>query len=79
MAERISEREETNVRLLTLEVSEDELAVLVACLNYALDHCSDETLERVCGAYRDEVEGIRDDLTELLGVPQPLEIGAAPG
>jgi len=71
MVEQISEREETNVRLLTVEIPEDELAVLVACLNYVLDHRDDETLERVCGAYRDEVEGMRDDLTQLIGVSEP--------
>lgn len=66
MAKLISEMEETSVRLLTIQVCEDELAVLLAALNYLLDHSDDMTLERVCGAYRDEVEGIRDDVIELL-------------
>ncbi|MFQ5341919.1 MAG: hypothetical protein ACE5F6_10285 [Anaerolineae bacterium] len=71
MVKQISEREETNVRLLTVEISEDELAVWVTCLNYVLDRSDNETLERVCGAYRDEVEGMRDDLTQLLDVSEP--------
>lgn len=66
MAKLMSEMEETSVRLLTIQVSEDELAVLLASLGYLLGHSDDATLERVCGAYRDEVEGIRDDLIELL-------------
>lgn len=49
---------------------EDELALFAACLDYVLDHCDDATLERGCGAYRDEVEGVRDDLIQLLEVPE---------
>jgi hypothetical protein len=71
MVKQVSEQEETNVRLLTVEISEDELAVLVACLNYVLDRSDNETLERVCGACCDEVEGMRDDMTQLIGVSEP--------
>ena len=56
---------------MTLEVSEDELGVFVACLDYVLDHFDDEALDQICGAYRDEIEGIRDDLTRLLDVSEP--------
>jgi hypothetical protein len=70
MTKYISEREIASVRLLTLEISEDELGVFVACLDYMLDHFDDETLDQVCGAYRDEIEGIRDDLTRLLDVSE---------
>ncbi|MEW5988666.1 MAG: hypothetical protein AB1791_18720 [Chloroflexota bacterium] len=62
MAKVISEREESSVRLLRLEVTEDELALLVACLDFTMDEGDDEILENICGAYRDEVEGIREDL-----------------
>ena len=80
MTTQISERQETGVRLLALEVSEDELAVFVACLNYVLEQGDDETLDRVCGAYRDEIEGIRDDLIQLLDISEPefLEVSASP-
>ncbi|MGB0388332.1 MAG: hypothetical protein ACPGWR_26230 [Ardenticatenaceae bacterium] len=64
----IHEKEESSVRLLTIEVSEDEVAVLTGSLNHFLAHSDDETVDRVCGAYRDEVEGIRDDLAQLLNV-----------
>lgn len=66
MAIAISEREESSVRLLRLEITEDEIAVLVASLDHILDECDDETIENACGAYRDEVEGIRDDLVHIL-------------
>lgn len=65
----ILSKEESSVRLLTVELSEDEMGVLTACLNHALQHFDDEMLDRVCGAYRDEVEGIHDDLYQALNVP----------
>jgi hypothetical protein len=65
----IAEREESSVRLLTLELSEDEVEVLSASLSHLLAHSNDDTLEYLCRAYRDEIEGIRDDFTELLNVP----------
>ncbi len=65
----ILSREESSVRLLTVELSEDEMGVLTACLNHALQHFDDEMLDHVCGAYRDEVEGIHDDLYQALNIP----------
>ena len=70
MTKYIAEREIASVRLLTLEVSEDELHVFVACLDYMLDHFDDEMLDHICGAYRDEIEGIRDDLIRLLDISE---------
>ena len=70
MAELISERIVSSVRLLTVELSEDELGVYVTCLDYLLNHCDDEALERICGALRDEVEGMRDDLAQLLDLTE---------
>ena len=66
MAKLLSEREVVSVRLLTLEISEDELAVYEAALNYLLDHASDEFIDQVVGAYPDEVAAIRDDLHQWL-------------
>ena len=73
MAKPVTEKEESNVRLLTLEITEDELAVFLACLNFVLDQCDDETLDFVFGADRDEVEGMRDDLALMLDVPESDE------
>jgi len=73
MAKPVTEKEESNVRLLTLEITEDELAVFLAYLNFVLDQCDDETLDFVFGADRDEVEGMRDDLALMLDVPESDE------
>ena len=62
MTQQISEREVVGVRLVTLELSEGELEVLTSCLNYVLDHVDHQHLERVTGAYPNEVMAIRDDL-----------------
>ncbi|MBI4771548.1 MAG: hypothetical protein HY784_14340 [Chloroflexi bacterium] len=66
MAKLIFETEEAGVRLLDFEISEDELAVLVAVLDYLLHQRDDGRLERACGAARDEVEGLRHDLSSVL-------------
>lgn len=65
MAEQISEREVVGVRLVTIELSEGELEVLTSCLNYVLKYVDDKAMERLTGAYTDEVEAIRDDLRQL--------------
>ncbi|MEZ4860060.1 MAG: hypothetical protein R3C14_02075 [Caldilineaceae bacterium] len=66
MAKLLSERDVVSARLLTLEISEDELALYVAALNYLLENASDELVDEVAGAYPDEVMAIRDDLNDLL-------------
>lgn len=66
MAAQISEREVVGVRLVTLELSEGELEVLTSCVNYVLGHVEHKILERLTGAYPDEVAAIRDDLHQLL-------------
>lgn len=75
MAEQISEREAVGVRLVTLELSEGELEVLANCVNYMLGHVEHKALERLTGAYPDEVAAIRDDLRQLLNeeLLQPTE------
>lgn len=75
MAAQISEREVVGVRLVTLEVSEDELEVLANCVNYVLGHVEHKALERLTGAYPGEVAAIRDDLRQLLHeeLAQPTE------
>ncbi|HEX6384881.1 MAG TPA: hypothetical protein VF177_09440 [Anaerolineae bacterium] len=68
---KIGEQIESGVRLLTVELSEDELAVLLASVEYLLDHADDAVLEATAGAGRDEIEGIRDDMAQLLAILQP--------
>lgn len=71
IVKKIGEQVESSVRLLTLELSEDELAVLLASVEYLLDHADDATLEAIAGAEQDEIEGIRDDIAQLLAILQP--------
>jgi hypothetical protein len=71
MAEFIAEREEASIRLLTFEFSDGVLEALVACVDYVLDHADDQLLEQLTGAYRDELEAIRDNLSAFLGDDEP--------
>ena len=74
MAKKLSEREVASVRLLVLELSEDELTVLAAALTTLLKQRDDRAIEAQSGASRDEVEGILQDLDTFLKQPtqQPL-------
>ena len=69
MAKRLSEREVASVRLLVLELSEDELTVLAAALTTLLKQRDDRAMEAQSGASRDEVEGILQDLDTFLKQP----------
>jgi hypothetical protein len=66
MAKKLSEREVASVRLLVLELSEDELTVLAAALTTLLEQRDDRAIEAQSGASRDEVEGILQDLDTFL-------------
>ena len=55
-----------SVELITVRVSEDELAVYEAALSYALEALGAAEVERRFGALVDEIEGVRDDLREAL-------------
>jgi hypothetical protein len=74
MAKKLSERAVASVRLLMLELSEDELIVLAAALTTLLKQRDDRAIEAQSGASRDEVEGILQDLDTFLKQPsqQPL-------
>jgi hypothetical protein len=69
MAKRLSEKEVASVRLLVLELSEDELTVLAAALTTLLKERDDHALEAQAGASRDEVEAILQDLHTFLKQP----------
>lgn len=53
-----------SVALIHAKLSEDELAVYEAVLDYVLETMSAEEIERRFGALADEIEGMRDDLRE---------------
>ena len=69
MAKRLSEREVASVRLLILELSEDELTVLAAALTMLLKERDDRAIEAQSGASREEVEAISEDLHTFLKQP----------
>ena len=69
MARRISEQEVASVRLLALELSEDEVTVLAAALTRLLQECDDQGIEAKAGASREEVEAIVEDLHTFLKHP----------
>lgn len=64
--EAISKEKVASVALVQAKVSEDELAVYEAALSYALDSLDESEIERRFGASVDEIEGMRDDLREIL-------------
>jgi hypothetical protein len=69
MAKKLSEREVASVRLLVLELSEDEITVLAAALTTLLKQRDDRAIEAQSGASCDEVEGILQDLDTFLKQP----------
>lgn len=64
--EAISKENVASVALVETKVSEDELAVYEAALSYALDTLDESEIEHRFGASVDEIEGMRDDLREVL-------------
>jgi len=74
MAKRISEKEVASVRLLALELSGGEITVLVSALTSLLQECDDSEIEAKCGASRDEVEAILQDLYTCLKPPSRQSI-----
>ena len=69
MAKRLSERAVASVRLLVLELSEDEITVLAAALTTLLNERDDRAIEVQSGASREEVEAILEDLHTFLKQP----------
>jgi hypothetical protein len=74
MAKRISEQEVASVRLLALELSEDEIMVLAAALTSLLQDLDDSEIEAKSGASRGEVEAILQDLHTFLKPPSRQSI-----
>ncbi len=64
--EAINKETIASVALVQAKISEDELAVYEAALSYALDTLDESEIEHRFGASVDEVEGMRDDLREVL-------------
>lgn len=66
MARLISNREVASVLLFSLEISESELEVYAVAMKHLLMNADDETIDRICGATRGEIEGMLSDLVELI-------------
>ena len=64
--EAINKEKVASVALVQAKVSADELAVYEAALSYALDTLDETEVERRFGASVDEIEGMSDDLREVL-------------
>ena len=64
--ETIKREKVASVAVIEARVSEDELAVYEAALNYSLSTLNEAEIERRFGASIDEIEGMRDDLREIL-------------
>jgi len=64
--EAINKEKVASVALVQAKVSEDELAVYEAALSYALDTLDETEVKHRFGASVDEIEGMRDDLREVL-------------
>jgi hypothetical protein len=69
MARRISEKEIASVRLLSLELSEDEVIVLTAALTTLLQEHDDQEIETKTEASQEEVEAILEDLHTFIKQP----------
>jgi hypothetical protein len=69
LARRISEKEVVSVRLLALELSEDEITVLTSALTTLLQDLDDQGIETKAGASREEVEALLEDLHTFLKQP----------
>ena len=69
MAKRLPEKEIASVRLLAVELSEDELTVLTAALTTLLHKLDDRAIGEQAGASREEVEAILQDLHTFLTQP----------
>jgi hypothetical protein len=55
-----------SVALAEVKVSEDELNVYKAALSHLLNLYDAAELERFLGASKDEIEGMNDDIAEIL-------------
>jgi hypothetical protein len=59
-------REIASVKILDIEISEDELDACERCLDYVLQSCSPDEVEEVSGATREELEEMWLQLTTTL-------------
>ena len=71
-------REIASVKMLDIEISEDELDVCERCLDYVLRSCSPDEIETVSGATQEELEEIWRQMTTILRKYTDLREMASP-
>ena len=59
-------REVASVKMLDIEMSEDEFDVCEKCLEYVLQSCSPDEIEAVSGATQEELEEIWHQMVATL-------------
>jgi hypothetical protein len=59
-----SVREIASVKIFEVQVSEDELDVYESCMRYIYENL--ENVEEICGASKDELLGMCEDVSNLL-------------
>jgi len=64
----LRKREVSSVMLFEVEVSQDELELYESCTRYVLENFDEEGVEKLCGAYRDELLGMCEDISNLLKI-----------
>ncbi len=62
----LNKREVARVKIFEIEVTEDELDVYESCMRYIYENLDESKIEKICGAYKDELRGIREDISNLL-------------
>ena len=70
MARLISGRDMSGIRLSTLEVSDGELLTFIQALRHMRETLEPEAVEALTGAYRDEVEGMLEDLLSMVDLTE---------
>ncbi|KAA0230189.1 hypothetical protein KJ068_28190 [bacterium] len=63
------QKEIADVLLFDVEVSESELELYQQCLEFVMAHVSPKRLEEDFGAYPDEIEGMLQDIQDILQQP----------
>lgn len=59
-------KEVASVKLFEVEISEDELNVYERCIKYISENFTADKIEEILGAYDDELQGMREDILNLL-------------
>jgi len=62
----LTEKEIANVKLIDIEVSEDELDVYQRCLSYIFKHVDPKQMEAEFGATKEEIWGMLESMEDVM-------------